>query len=254
MSDAKEQAKALATKEEQNKLALAEKFKSLGEGEAEVEASDLLLPKILVMQPTSKMVKDEKGKIGELRDSLSSKLIAAKEKPVEVILFQPFKTWVEFDKSSGSEKWLKTVPYTPENSSVAQEEVIDGKKIVRYKTQNYYALLPSEIEAGEYIPKVVSLRSTGYMTAKKIESRRIFMKQFSKPLPFQVFTFTTTAKTNEKGSWYVIDPADARDATDKELSAVKNWSDLIKRSNVKIDDSDVAEAGPADDSTESGEY
>lgn len=253
MTDVKEKAKALAMQEEQNKLALSEKFKSLGDNEADVDSSDLILPKILVMQPTSAMVREEKAKLGELRDSLSSGLIAAKEKPVEVILFNPFKTWVVFDKKAGTEKWVGTIPYTAANADLPQEEETKEQKIVRYKTQNYYVLLPSEIENGMYIPKVLSLRSTGYVTAKKIESRRAFLKQFGKPLPFQVFNLATTPKKNDRGSWYVIDPSDARDATDKELTAVKNWVDLIGRGNVKVDESDVHDAS-AEEAAESGDY
>lgn len=244
-----ETAKALAVKEQAGAPALIEKFGSLAEMETDISAKDLLLSKILAMQGQSKLVQDEKAKIGDIRDSLTGTLVAAKETPVEVILFNPFKTWVVFKNSASKQEYLRTELLDAKNANYERET----KDEIRFETLNYYTLLVSEIVKGQYIPKVISLRSTNYITGKKIESKRAFLKKFGKALPFQVFNLSTVKRQNDKGSWYMFDVTDARDSTDAELTAVKDWMSVIANSKVTVDDSDLAQ-GEATEVEDTGEY
>jgi hypothetical protein len=216
------------------------------QGDAPVQTSDLLIPKILLMQGQSKLVKDEKAKQGEIRDSLSGDLLGARDKAGEIIAFHSYKTWLIFHKKDGVEKYVEQVPWTPENDKWAREEVAGGVTIKRVRSLNFYVLIPSEVESGVFFPKVIAFRSTSYTAGRKLETERAKLQMFGKPLALRVFNVTSVRAENEKGSFYVFDAAAGRQSSDKELEAAAMWKDLIRNStSVRVDESDIVEAEAA---------
>jgi len=220
--------------------------------EMAVDSSDLMISKVLTMQGLSALVQEDKAKIGEIRDSVSGKLLADKEEKLEAILFKPFRTWIIFDVIEGKETFREVVPFTGDNAGWAREDQIDGVPIVRYNTLNYYCLLPSEIKGGDYRPRVISLRSTGYKIGRKIETTRAFLSKANLSLPYHTFHLYTIQQQNDKGKWYILDVAENRKTTEDELKAVLEWVSLIKSSTVVHDDTDLQDEKKAN-SHKSGE-
>lgn len=240
--DVKQETTALVTKDEATQLA---KYGGLMD-EMPVEASDLMLSKMLAMQGLSKLIQEEKAKLGDIRDSVTGGLITPKNTPVEVILFKPFKTWIVFQVVDKKEQFKSVEPYNSDTAGLERNEVVDGTEIVRYLSLNYYTLLPSEIKTGDYRPRLLSLRSTNYKIGKKIETTRAFLAKAGLPLPFKTFNLCTVQQSNEKGSWYIFDVTEGRKSEDFELDAVTEWVDIISKSDVKIDHSDLeSEETPA---------
>lgn len=231
---AKKQETALAVSEEK-KLAV---YGDLMD-ETPVEAKDIFLPKLSVMQSMSKAVQEEKARVGEIRGSLDNNLLAEKGAAIEFIPFGVFKTWVRFTDVNGKAEYLEQVPYTPENATWDREVYEDGKKISNMETLNYYCLLPEEIKKGEFIPYVLTFRSTSLKVGKKLETFRARLQEFRKPLPFKTFSLSTELVENEKGRWYLPALEQARDTSEEELNAVKHWHNMIKVSKVRVDESDL---------------
>lgn len=220
------------------------------ENEMAVDAQDLVLGKVLTMQGLSALVADDKAKIGEIRDSLTGQLLAGKGETMELICFHPFKNWVinvdgQFDS---------IVPFTPENANWEWEEVVNGKKLNRLLTLNYYCLSPADIAKGEAFPRLISFRSTAYKTGKKLESMRLRYAKFKKPLASKVFSLTTVAKENEKGKWLIPDVAEKRDTTPAEMKVAVEWATMIAKSNVKVDHSDLSGKADIVDTTDMGKF
>jgi len=226
-------------------------------GDAAIDVRDLLLPRILLMQGLSKLVAEDKAKMGEFRDSLEAKLLGGKDKPLEFIPFYSNKTWVIFTMDGGKMSYSSTVPMTADNAGWDREDTvqIDGKKVPvkRYAAINYFVLLPSDIAGGEPFPLVLSFRSTSYVAGRKLETHKAKYQRIKKPICWKTFLLTTTLQENEKGRFFVMDVAPERVTTDEELEEVATWYQVIKQANVRIDESEAdvvgasPDAGPAVD-------
>jgi hypothetical protein len=194
------------------------------------------------MQGLSKLVAEGKAQIGEMRDSVTGKLLCKKGDSIEVLLFKPFKTWVQFIKTGGKEQFDSVIPFGPDNADWDREFVDEHKRMfVRYQCLNYFSLLPAEITEGDCRPRVLSLRSTAYKTGRKIETTRAFLKKMGLSLPFKTMLLTPTQQKNDKGTWFIPDASEGRKSTEAELDAVKEWLGLIGTSSVKVDNSDFAQ-------------
>ncbi len=238
---AQQETKAIVTRDDNRQVAVATRHQEMLD-EDDIQATDLLLGKMLSMQGLSKLVSEGKATIGEIRDSVTGKLLCKKGESLEVILFKPFKTWVQFIKNGGKEQFDSVVPFGTDNADWEREYVDEHKRIfVRYQCLNYFSLLTQEIKDGDYRPRVLSLRSTAYKTGRKIETTRAFLKKMGLSLPFKTLNLCTTQQKNDKGTWFIPDVTEGRKSTEQELDAVKEWMSLIGASSVKIDHSDLAQ-------------
>lgn len=205
-----------------------------------VDVRDLLIPKILVMQGLSELVANEKALMGELRDSLDGKLLAAKDAQIEVIPFHYNKTWVIFEEAKGGKlEYKETIPWSASNSDWTWEAVVDGKKVRRDQSLNFFCLIPSEIAGGYFMPYMLSFRRTSYKNGKKLITAKEKLKMFGRPLASKVFSLSSQKTENDLGTFYVFDIVESRDTTKEELEAVKPWFDMVQSAAVKVDDSDL---------------
>jgi len=211
-----------------------------GEG---ITNDDITIPKILLMQPMSDLVTDGIAKIGEFRDSLDpEKMLGNDKTPVEVIVFGTFKTWIEFKDG----EFLSIKRMTGENEGLEREEIQeDGSVITRDKTWNFYCLVPSDIESGETFPYVISFRRTGTKAAKDINTYLVKLKMMNKPSAASVFALTSYKETNDKGTFFVPQVKVVRKTTNEEIAAAKTWYEVLGKSNVRVDDSDVTKTTTA---------
>lgn len=204
-----------------------------------ISAQDILLPKILLMQGLSQWVADEKAKLGDMVDSLAGTVLGDKGKGVDVLAFNSFKTWVIYQEVNGKLKFVKQEPMTAANQGWPLEEVMDGVKVRRDKALNFYCLLPNQIASGEHFPYLLSCRRTSYPAGKKLVTHFTRLKMFQKPPAARIFELTCKRQENEKGIFYVFDVIEKRASTEAEMKAAWDWWQVIRSTNVRIDDSDL---------------
>lgn len=231
--------KAVAKKEENTAVA---NYNPALMDDMAIYAKDIILPRVLCMQSTSNMVQDGKAAVGELRDSVTGKLLCKKGESVEAILYKPFKTWVIFKNDT----FDSLVPFDETNAAWTWEEKIGDHLITRKQVLNYYVAFPNEIKEGGFFPRVIGFQSTAYKTGRKVESKRTFLKPFKRPLASHVFEVNTVQKENEKGRWFIPDVSDKRDATNEEIAAIGKWAEIIGAAqSVTVDDSEFKGDGDA---------
>jgi hypothetical protein len=206
--------------------------------------SDILVPKLLVMQGLSDLVAEGKANVGQIRESINGELLGGMVKPkeqtaVEVVAFSSFKTWVIFEKKNGKDEYVKTVPMTPENEGWLIDEVIGGVQVRRDKCLNFYVLLASELKAGTAFPYLVSFRRTSMRAGKKLATMAAKLRVFKKPLAAKIINLGVLAEENDKGKYFVFDVTQGRSTTTDELAAAHQWYEALKTTNVKVDDSDL---------------
>lgn len=216
---------------------------SMDWGEAPIEASDILVPKILCGQGLTPAVVEQKVNQGDLFDSITTQVIGGKGKPVEVILIHNFKTWIISDRKPGGSKpeFVEQVPDIGQKWE--REESLPGN-ITRYRVlaANWYCLLVDQVKAGAVFPYLVSFRSTSYMAHKKIASIQAKLKTMKPPrfIAYKTVLISSALKKNDKGTFFIFDVAEGRDTTPEELAVAHQWNSVVRVAGaVKVDDSDL---------------
>jgi len=205
-----------------------------------INPKNLIVPKILLMQPPSQFVQEEKARLGEMRDSMNCVKLGTKEEPLEILPFFVTETWVIYEQIGDKLKFKKQVPQTPENVDWDWTGVEDGVNIRRDHAINYFCLLPIEIENEDvYFPYLISFRRTSHMAGKKLETARAKYGAFGLPVYHKTYNLSSLAKENDHGKFYVYDVVENRKTTDKEKQAIKRWENIIRTTNVEVDHSDL---------------
>lgn len=242
------------------------------------EAKDLLIPKLLLMQGSSKYVKEEGiCKAGDLVKSTTGEVLGSvREKDHKSINFVPvymFKTWVKHElvkDNNGKEKqeYVETYPVTPMNTDqqwYQEKKELDenGKEITRKyrhtKNINFYVILEKDFGSPLSVPYVLSFRSSSSRAAAIIEDWFAQCKAAKQAgitegkngqlmLPFgKVFELGgKIEKNNDDQSWFVLQTKEAGITEEAVLSQAYNWYKVVSKStHTDIDNSDVVESAPA---------
>src|SRR4051794_30344857 len=83
------------------------------EGMEGIDASDILIPKLLLMQGLSELVAEGKFQMGDIVNSVTQAKLGDKTKSIEFIPIATFKTWVVMH----DKQYAATLPQTLENKS-----------------------------------------------------------------------------------------------------------------------------------------
>lgn len=205
-----------------------------GAGE-ELDVEDVQMPKALLMQGLSDLVTEGKAKIGEYRDSISGALLGEEKKPVEMLVFDSNKTWVESLQRPGEKKarYLRTVPMTAANKDLPYEEDHKEGKLIRVKTWNYYILIADK-NISEATPYALSFSRTASGAARKLGL--FFSRMNRKGLDSwsHVIRLTSYTEKNDQGTFSVPDVELGREAKEEEKLAAEYWYEAMRSSRVKV--------------------
>lgn len=209
-------------------------------GAENVDAKDVLIPKILLMQPLSALVaKEEKAKVGDIVNSTRKSVLAVRGTGVEIIPISTYKTWVLFEKpEGGKEKFKAVVPHTPANEAWPLEEVVGKVTIKRDRCLNFFCMVVGD----EQLPYLLSFRRTSMNTGKVLSTHFMLSREAKQPPAAKVFKLSSHKVDGEKGTYYVFDLEESRKTTNEELSSAYRWYKELQASTHKVDDSDLGEA------------
>lgn len=205
-------------------------------GAENITSEQIIIPKIMLMQPMSDFVTEGLAKMGEFRSSLEKERVLGTDKsPLEIIVFGSFNTWNVFIDG----EYATSVPITVENVHAAREEIgPNGEQITRSRVLNFYCLLPQDIAKGESFPFVLSCKGTSEKAGRTLSTHFMKLKMFKKPTAAWVFGVTPVKETNDKGTFFVMDITKLRDSTEAEMVAAYDWYSVLQKANVKVDQSD----------------
>ncbi len=209
-------------------------------GNGGVTSNDIIIPRILLMQPMSQKVTAGEAAFTEFRESLSNDLIGNHEKPFEIVPFMMEKVWVEFNvEDPNDKKFLRVVPITPQNelAKYEYEEVIEGKKVkcMRDRTLNFYVLLPHEIESGAALPYIISMRRSSMQAGKKLATQMFVKNTASGKTPAATVMAVSCSKTtnDKKQTYAVADVKPLRATPDKYVVEAFKWLQIVKSGKAK---------------------
>ena len=227
-------------------------------GEApRLNAQDIIIPKILLMQGLSDLVADGKAMMGDFRDSLSGAKLGSIVEPIEIIPFHLEKFIdIEEDDGEGNFKWARTEPLIEDplnpkyNDNLPWTDTIDGLAVKRVRRMNFFCVLPADVKSfgAGALPYVLSFKSTSFREGKKMYTQ-MFMRNRAQQLPPNAFTFKVGGEKvkNDKGTFIVPSVELGRRTDTLEYTTTLDWFKKIKKDGVRVDDSDVADATTMDD-------
>lgn len=235
-------AKEIAKKEE-NKLAHlgAEAGDLANWGSAGVEATDILIPMIFIMQPMSDRVTSGKNAFGEFVETGADKVMGKFEKGFDIIPIFLEKVFSEYDVSDPKKKqWLKTYPVDHTNKNLPYEdEIVEaGKKIKisRDMIMRFYVLVPDELALGGAIPYILPFRRTSMKAGKNLAT------QMSKNLEAGLTPASTVCEvfadkeSNDQGTYAVMGVKPKRTSTADEVKVAFKWLKMIREGKTKVDE------------------
>lgn len=206
-------------------------------------AQDIIMPRMLLMQPMSDFVTGGIAKMGTIIDSLNKeKVLADDKKEVDIVVFGSFKTWIEYH----ADEYHATVPWSPENAQLPYEEVLETDKgdipVTRDLVMNYYALNTEDIKNGAAFPFVIAFRRTSMRAGKTLGAHLVNLQSQRKPSAHSVFGLKSIKETNDKGTYFIFDISKKRDATQDELGAAFTWYKTLQASKAHIKVDGIEEA------------
>lgn len=242
--------------------------------------SDIVLPKVLLMQALSDFVKQEKCKPGDIVRSQTGELLAKRDSVLEFIPLTYVNLWMlsEDEKGKGDKKDFKFRGYEPRTASNEDSDwdfLQDGTKWKRTKVMNLYALLAADIEkfegamtkfkeSGEMpdidaalLPVTIQLRNTSFKAAKDVSTLFLKANELSKQMGMEVPAYGRTMKiqaveeSKDDNDYYVLTVTGGSTTKKEYLPHAKRWKETIHQmgANVKVDDSDVTGKTAATDET-----
>lgn len=239
--------------------ALAIPTQNLAWGSEGVDATDVVIPKLLLMQGQSEFVATGKAKLGDIVRSTTGEVLGSAAKGVEIIPLLSFKTWVNLEKVGNRFEYRGTEPITADNINSQLEWMQDGKEWRRDRCLNFYVLLPADIQrevsalkklesTGAFpdpkdalLPCVLSFRRTSYGAGKTLSTHFIQAAHFNRPPAVSRFSLSSKMEKNDQGTFYIFEVNNVGMTATEDLEVCKRWYETITQTkvNVKVDDSDL---------------
>jgi hypothetical protein len=204
--------------------------------EVEFSASDLVIPKIMAMQPTSELVSQERAKYGDFINSVTEEIIGNIEsKPIEFIPFFAVRKWCvqKKDPASGKLEFLSFEPITKENQGLPYESQENGETIIRTMYRDIYVLL-----ADSAVPFIVQFKGVSGRAGKVLMSNMYVYNTLTNggktnPALF-VWKLAGIKRSNDKGRFIELACSQSRRSTQDEINEAAKWSKLVNGQALEI--------------------
>jgi hypothetical protein len=215
-----------------------------------VEASDFLIPRLLIQQGQSEFVMEGKAKIGDICKSTTKAVLGDRSKPIEIIPLTFDKSWRIEEKVENKYKYRRGEPYTSATMNLPLEFQEGGSEWRRVLCYNLYVLLREEItnemellKTGGLpdpdkilLPCYFQLRLTMVKYAKTLSTWFGAAKQYRVSPASYVWKVQTQIDKNEKGQWAVPVITKGATTTPEEMALCLRWYNAISASSLKVDE------------------
>lgn len=218
-------------------------------GDVYLGAQDIIIPKLLIMQPTSDMVTEGNAVMGEFRDSVSKEKLGSIADPIKFIPFHVEKVWDILEQQDDEQyKWRRSEPLIEDpikpgyNDNLKWTDIENGINIKRVRRMNFYVMLASQLQEGNAVPYVLAFRSTGYREGKKVFTQ-MYMRNRRAGLTPAAYSFELSGvrQKNEKGAFIVPSVSMGAATEAAHVAECLEWYKLIKKGTVKVDETNEEE-------------
>lgn len=220
--------------------------------ESGVDAADVLIPKLLIMQPISERVTDREAGAGDIIRSTTNEKLGDMDVGVRFIPLCMNKVWNVFEKVGQKFEFRKSEAFTADNAQAPWNWTEGRTEWQRNQALNLFVLLPNDIikqrnalraleESGELpdvgaalLPVVVQFTRTSFKTGKQISTHFMQSQALGMPAAATTLSLVTEFVKGEKGSYYVYALGATQRTTPDELLVAKKWYEIIMKSVPKV--------------------
>jgi hypothetical protein len=226
------------TTTEQKELATMEAEMQEAFGNTEVSASDIMIPKLMVMQGLSKLVIDGVAKFGDFVDSTTEEVIGNMKEPFDLIPFHMEKLWYISEKNGDDYEFSGIEAVTPHNENLPYEDILNGKAIKRQMVRNFYCMNPKDMS----LPMIVSFKGMSTRAGKQLATL-MYMKNRAegKQPPAYHITLTGEKTSNDKGTFVTLKVTKGSATIMPEMREVLKWYTTINSGKTKVHEEAKAE-------------
>lgn len=233
------------------------------------DASDILVPRLLLAQPASQSVADEKVQAGAIYNSISGKAVGGRGENFRVIPIYHTKTWNIFHTVNGKQSFLRSEAFTAENRNADWEWSENGVLMKREANLNFFVLSPDEIEKDlkarqefqskgvlpdtedSLIPYFISFKSTSYHAGKYLVTHFAKAADFNMPPFVMTFNLTSEKQSNDRGNYFVYKVEKAEKTPEAMLAVCKKWREIVQGSGaVEVHEAESKKTDPVQPSQE----
>lgn len=200
--------------------------------------NDIIMPRVALLQGLSKMIIEDKGKIGDLANSLTKENFG---KTLDFIPLFLFKTYVMFEPGKGlvmsSRNGLTITQASPDFADYIGKSVNelpeaqwDGRTPPKLSlVYNFPSLI---VERTAEFPISLSLMRTSAGAAKNL----ISMARFTGSDIFdRKYRLGTSIESNDKGTYSVATIELLGKCSDEEYASAKKWYGLLRGKKIDVD-------------------
>lgn len=208
-------------------------------GDNQVSSSDIMIPKMMVMQGLSQLVMDGKAKFGDFVDNSTDEVIGYMDKPLELIPFHMEKLWYISKKVGDDYEFMNVESVTPANENLPYEDMLNGNAIKRQMVRNFYCLNPQDMN----LPMIISFKGMSTKAGKQLATQ-MFLKNKSEgkqPPAFHIMVSGEKTK-NDKGTFVILKVAKGKASSFEEMKACVQWYVTINSGKTKVQEDKAEEA------------
>lgn len=230
--------------------------------QTEVVGSDVLIPRLLLMQGISPLVTSRKAQIGDIVRSTTGQKLGDPEKPIHIVPISMVSSWLNFQEMEQGQPKYRGMEkrYSANEHSPWEYTGEGGVPMFRRKAVMLYALIPSDVEhyekeiaeaiaSGEMpdlnktvLPVVLTFQSTSFKYAgRKCATFFNMVAANAKRVPGLVpygYSMELICREEKNGtnSWYVFDFGKSASLKNKAITEeASRWASILSAGAVKMD-------------------
>lgn len=233
----------------------------------QVLKSDVVIPKLLLMQGLSELVAARKAAQGDMVRSTTGEKLGDDTHPVQVIPLTFQNLWMLSEKIGNKYEFRGYEPRTSANEAAPWDFKAGGTDWKRTKVMNLFALLPADIEAQKaamaefetsgnmdldkvLLPVVIPFRNTSFKAGKDIATlfakAEAISRQVGKTIPAygNMVSLKCEQQKNDKGAFFVFATEPAGKTSPEHREAAASWYGTLSSgaANIQVDAADESEA------------
>lgn len=188
------------------------------------EATDLLMPRIELLQSMSPAVAEGKGKAGELVNQISKSPFTT-DIFIPVAMQRKYIKWIPRNEGGGVEYQTND----PKDPRVIKDTAwgAHGEKPTCTAYMNFLVILE-----GQTLPIVLSFSMTNYQEGRKLYT---MCKMANCDMWMKKYKLGTKSKKNQMGTWFVFDVSEAGDANSNEIVIGEQIYNSFAKNEFKVD-------------------
>lgn len=222
----------------------------------EMSSADIRIPRILLMQPLSVAVSEDKAQPGDMINSLDQKVLCGKKDTMAIVPIYFFKNWQIMEELNGKFEFKCVEPYTASNANRPREEILNGVKVQNNLGYNMLCMLEKDLSDPTSFPYVLTFRRMNSNCGKDLVGYGQKAALGNKPPCIYTIELGSEIKKNDKGSFYVNKITNARATKDFAQYApiLHKWYETFKAGNNVLVDSEIEPAEPISDEQFRGQF